>query len=210
MDKKEEFLETMNRRHACKLFDETKKISQEDVAYILEIGQLSPSSFGMEPWRFIVIQNQELKEQLKPYCWNQNQITTCSDLVVILADVENVKPYSDYVKSMFSRRNLPTEMYEKYLDVYANHLKDSMKDEESILAWTARQCYIALANMMSGAAHIGIDSCPIEGFEKQNVENILKLDTQKEQVAVMVAFGYRVNPISKKLRRSMKELVEFR
>jgi len=210
MNKKQEFLETMTNRHACKLFDENKKISQDDLEYILETGRLSPSSFGMEPWRFVVVQNQELKEQLKPYCWNQNQITTCSDLVIILADIENVKPNSDYVKHMFSRRGLPLEAYEKYLGIYENHLKDTMKNSESILAWTSRQCYIAMGNMMSAAAHIGIDSCPIEGFEKNNVENILGIDTSKEQVAVIVGFGYRVNPISQKIRRDSKDIIEYR
>ena len=172
MDKKQQFLETMHNRHACKLFDENKKISSEDLDYILEIARLSPSSFGMEPWRFLVIQNSGFKEKLKPYCWNQNQITTCSELVVILVDIENIKPHSDYVKNMFARRDLPQEAFEKYLDVYANHLEDTMNTPPSRLAWSARQCYIALGNMMNGAAHIGIDSCPIEGFEKENVEKI--------------------------------------
>lgn len=210
MDKKQQFLETMNNRHACKIFDENRKISQEDLEYILEVGRLSPSSFGMEPWKFIVVQNQDLKEQLKPYCWNQNQITTCSDLIVIVADIENVKPYSKYVKDMFSKRDLPQEAYDKYLGVYANHLENTMKDSESILAWTAKQCYIAMGNMMTAASYIDIDSCPIEGFEKQNVENILQIDTSKEQLAVVVAFGYRINPISKKLRRDRKDIIEYR
>jgi nitroreductase len=209
MDKKEEFLESMKRRHACKVFDENKKISTQDLEYILEVGRLSPSSFGMEPWKFLVIQSSEVKEKLQPYCWNQAQITTCSELIVVLADIENVKPYSEYVKYMFSRRNLPQEAQEKYLNVYANHLEDTMKNKESILAWTSRQCYIAMGNMMTGASHIGIDSCPIEGFEKENVEKVLDIDTNKWQVAVIFAIGYRINPISKKLRLETKEIIEY-
>jgi nitroreductase len=209
MDKKEEFLESMNRRHACKLFDENKKISQEDLEYILEVGRLSPSSFGMEPWKFLVVQSEEMKENLKPLCWNQAQITTCSELVIVLADIDNVKPNSQYVKDMFARRGLPDEAYNRYLGVYASHLEDTMRDNESILAWTSRQCYIAMGNMMTAAAHIGIDSCPIEGFEKENVEKLLGIDTDKWQLAVMFAIGYRVNPISKKLRRKTDDIIEF-
>ena len=89
------FMEAMDFRHACKIFDETKKVSTEDMNYILEAGRKAPSSFGMEPWKFLVITNKELKEKLKPVCWDQAQITTCSHLVVILAAIDAVKPESN-------------------------------------------------------------------------------------------------------------------
>lgn len=206
---KEQFLEAMNFRHACKVFDENKKIESEDLDFILEVGRLSPSSFGMEPWKFLVVQNQELKEKLRPFCWNQPQITTCSDLVVILSKIDDLKPQNEYVGKMFSRRNLSQENYEKYLNLYANHLSHTMSSDENILAWGARQCYIALGNMMSGAASIGIDSCPIEGFEKEKIEEILQLDSSRYQLAVIVAFGYRINEQSEKLRLNKEEIVSY-
>jgi len=207
--KKEQFLEVMNFRHACKVFDENKKIKSEDLDFILEVGRLSPSSFGMEPWKFLVVQNQELKEKLRPFCWNQPQITTCSDLVIILAKIEELKPNSTYVKNMFGRRNLSTENYEKYLELYGNHLSKTMSSDENILAWSARQCYIAMGNMMTGAASIGIDSCPIEGFEKEKIEEILQLDSSQYQLAVIVPFGYRINEQSEKLRWTKEEIVSY-
>jgi len=85
------FEESLNFRHACKIFDENKKISAEDMKYILEAGRKSPSSFGMEAWKFLVITNQELKAKLRPACWDQVQITSCSHLVVVLAGIESVK-----------------------------------------------------------------------------------------------------------------------
>ncbi len=206
---KEQFLEVMQFRHACKIFDETKKISKEDLNFILEVGRLSPSSFGMEPWKFLVIQNQELKEQLRPFCWDQPQITTCSHLVVILSKIDDLKPQNEYVGKMFARRGLPQEYYERYLSVYASHLAHTMSSDENILSWGARQCYIAMGNMMSAAASIGIDSCPIEGFEKENVEKLLKIDTKVYQLAVIVPFGYRINPQPNKFRLSIDEIVEF-
>jgi nitroreductase len=209
MESKEQFLEAMQRRHACKIFDENKKISQDDLEYILELGRLSPSSFGMEPWKFLVVQSQDLKEKIKPLCWNQPQITTCSDLVIVLADVNNVKPENEYVKNMFSRRELPQEALDKYLNVYGSFLAQTMSSTENILAWTAKQTYIAMGNMMTGASFIGIDSCPIEGFEKENVEKELDIDTNKWQISVIIAFGYRVNPISKKLRLPSNEVIEY-
>jgi len=204
-----QFLTAMNFRHACKIFDDSKKIPKEDLEFILEVGRLSPSSFGMEPWKFFVVQNQELKEKLRPLCWNQPQITTCSDLVLILAKIEDLKPHSDYVSQMFTRRNLSKEMYETYLTLYANHLSDLMKNDESILAWSAKQCYIAMGNMLTAAASIGIDSCPIEGFEKDSIEKILELDTKQYQLAVIIPFGYLVNPQNSKLRLTTDEVVEY-
>ena len=206
---KEQFLEAMNFRHACKVFDDIKKIHSEDLDFILEVGRLSPSSFGMEPWKFLVVQNQDLKEKLRPFCWNQPQITTCSDLVVILSKIDDLKPQNEYVGKMFARRNLSEENYEKYLNLYANHLSHTMSSDENILAWGARQCYIAIGNMMSGAASIGIDSCPIEGFEKEKIEEILQLDSSRYQLAVIVAFGYRINEQSEKLRLNKEEIVSY-
>ena len=209
MSKKEEFLKMMDFRHACKMFDETKKISDEDINYILEVGRKSPSSFGMEAWKFLVITNNELKEKLKPFCWNQPQITTCSHLVIVLAGIDTLKVESGIVRSQFMRRDLPQERLDSYMKLYASHLSETLSSDEKIYQWSARQTYIASANMMNAAAFIGIDSCPIEGFEKENVEKILELDTRKFQVAIMLPFGYRVNKPSKQLRSSFESVVEF-
>ena len=209
MNKKEEFLEMMNFRHACKLFDETKKISDEDMHYILEVARKSPSSFGMEAWKFLVITNDELREKLRPFCWNQPQITTCSHLVIVLAGIDTLKVESGVVRSQLMRRNLPQDKLDSFIELYALHLKDTLSSDDKIYQWSARQTYIAAANMMNAAAFIGIDSCPVEGFEKDNVEKVLGLDTTKYQVAMILPFGYRVNEQSKQLRSSFESVTEF-
>ncbi|RLA59872.1 MAG: NAD(P)H-dependent oxidoreductase [Epsilonproteobacteria bacterium] len=209
MNKKEEFLEIMDFRHACKLFDETKKISDEDMHYILEVARKSPSSFGMEAWKFLVITNDELRKKLKPFCWNQPQITTCSHLVIVLAGIDTLKVESGVVRSQLMRRNLPQDKLDSFIELYASHLKDTLSSDEKIYQWSARQTYIASANMMNAAATIGIDSCPIEGFEKENVEKVLELDKTKYQVAMILPFGYRVNEQSQQLRSSFERVVEF-
>ncbi len=203
------FEEAMNFRHACKVFDETKKISQEDLTYILEAGRKSPSSFGMEPWKFLVVTNDELRAKLRPACWDQVQITSCSHLVIFLAAINNVKPESGVPKQKFSRREMPEEKYDFYLNLYANHLADTLSTDEKVLAWTARQNYIAAGNMMTAAAIKGIDSCPIEGFEKDRVEQILGLDTTQYQLALIVPFGYRVNEQSPQLRETLENVIEI-
>ncbi len=209
MNKKEEFLKMMDFRHACKIFDETKKISDEDMHYILEVARKSPSSFGMEAWKFLVITNDELREKLKPFCWNQPQITSCSHLVVVLAGIETLKVSSGVVRSQLMRRNMPEDKLDSFIELYASHLSNVLDDDDKIYQWSARQTYIAAANMMSAAACIEIDSCPIEGFEKEKVEQVLGLDTSKFQVAMILPFGYRLNEQSKQLRSSFEHVIEF-
>jgi len=202
---KEKLTNSLYFRHACKLFDDEKKIPSEDLHFILEAGRLSPSSFGMEPWNFIIVQSQELKEKIRPACWNQPQITTCSDLLIITAKVD-APARKEYYEKMFSRQEMPQEMLEKYLAVYQNYI-DGM---HSVYGWSARQCYIAAANIMSYAAMIDVDSCPIEGFEKEKLEEVLELNTTKEQVALAITLGYRVNEPGEKMRLPFDEVVSFR
>jgi len=199
----------MDFRHACKAFDENKTIPDEQMRYILETGRKSPSSFGMEGWKFLVITNEALKAKLRPACWDQVQITSSSHLVIVLAAIENVKVESGEVKKRFARREMPQESLDMYMDIYAKHLEKTLSTDENIYHWTAKQTYIALANMMTAAAYIGVDSCPIEGFEKEKVEEILSLDTSKWQVSVLVPFGYRINKQSTQQRLAFEEVVEF-
>lgn len=203
------FMEAMDFRHACKIFDETKKVNDEDMNYILEAGRKSPSSFGMEAWKFLVITNEELKAKLRPACWDQPQITTCSHLVVVLAGIDCVRPESGEVERKFKRREMPQEKLDFYIGLYAGHLKDTLSSDENIYAWTAKQTAFAAGNMMTAAAVKGIDSCPIEGYDKSKVEEILGLDTKKYQLSLVIPFGYRINEQSTQLREPLANIVEY-
>lgn len=200
-----EFAEAMQFRHACKRF-RNAKIPEAEFGRILEFGRMSPSSFGMEPWRFIVVESDEIRQTLRPVCWDQPQITECSHLVAITADNESVLPDSDYVKSMFARRNLADDAYLRYLKRYRDHMAPQFTSREAVEAWTHKQCYLAAANMMTGAASLGIDSCPIEGFEKAAVEAVLALPPS-HSAALLVAFGYRLNPQGEHLRLHPDEVI---
>jgi nitroreductase len=229
---KKQVLEAYNFRHACKLFDSAKKIDEADMAYILETGRLSPTSFGMQGVRMIVITDDALKAKLKPACWNQNQIDSCSHLVVFTTRTKDLVPGSDWVKSRFADRGMPADAQEAYYTRYAGFHKDmkervegffkrSMvgffynmfhhgRNAKAIYNWGAKQCYILLGNMMTAAAMIGIDSCPIEGFEKNKVEEILGLDTENEEVVLLCPFGYRQNDQPEKYRLPIEEISERR
>ncbi|PHR56375.1 MAG: NAD(P)H-dependent oxidoreductase [Arcobacter sp.] len=203
------FSKAMNFRHACKIFDDTKKISDEDIRFILEAGHKSPSSFGMEAWKFLVITNEDLKAKLKPACWDQIQMTSCSHLVVVLTGIDSVKVETGIPKQRFLRRDMPADKLDFYLGLYAGHLDKVLSTDENIYSWTVRQTYIAAGNMMTAAAYIGIDSCPIEGFDKDQVEKILDLDTTKYQLSMVLPFGYRLNEQSSQEREPFEDVVEF-
>jgi nitroreductase len=204
-----EFLKAMAFRHACKAFNPEKAILEEQFASILEVARTSPSSFGMEPWRLIVVRNPNLRKALKSACWNQNQITECSELVIFTTDNDTVRSDSSYVRTMFERRGLPSEAVDTYMGVYKNYLAPIEADEVLLENWTAKQCYIAMANMMTYAATLEIDSCPIEGFDKEEVEAILDLE-YGHSVAVMCAFGYRIKEQTPQKRLDLKQIVEYR
>jgi nitroreductase len=197
-------------RHACKRFDPERKVDDAAMRTILEAGRLSPSSFGMEPWRFVVLTDEVLKARLRPLCWDQQQITTASHVVVVLAAIESVRLRSGIPQQRLARRNLPPERIEAYIERYGSFLADTLADDASTFGWTARQCYIAATNMMSAAAAMGIDSCPMEGFEKEAVETLLEIDPTHWQVALIVPFGYRIDPQPTRLRLSFDEVVEWR
>lgn len=204
-----QFLDAMAFRHACKQFDAEKQIPAEQFEAILEVARLSPSSFGMEPWRLIVVRDEKLRKALKSSCWNQNQITECSELVIFTTDNDIVRSDSPYVRKMFERRGMPSEAVDMYIGVYKNYLEPIECDEVLLENWTAKQCYIPLANAMTYAATLEIDSCPIEGFDKEEVEAVLDLDYGRS-VAVICAFGYRVNPQSAQMRLPLNTIVEYR
>lgn len=205
---KKEILDSYHFRHACKMFDANKTITDEDFNFLLEVARLSPTSFGMQGVKLYVITDTKTKQNLKPLCWNQNQIDSCSHLVVFTTKTKDLKPNSEWVKDRFAERGLDDAMQKAYLNRYESFHNEG-EFTKDIYQWGSRQAYIIMANMLSAAAAIGIDSCPIEGFEKSNVEKCLDIDTTKEQVSVITAFGYRVNPQSIKNRLPQDAIVEF-
>lgn len=213
---KEQVLEGFRRRAATRAYDPAKKISHEDFDYILELARLSPSSVGSEPWQFAVIQNPELRAKLKPVSWGMaTQVEDCSHLVVILAK-KNASWDSAFLREGLAKRGLDEEKMAKAVKVYENFQKNDIKiadNPRAMFDWASKQTYIALGNMMSGAALVGIDSCPIEGFDYDAVNAILAdagvFDPQEWGVSVMVTFGYRAKDIKPKSRKAMEEIVKW-
>ncbi|MRI34621.1 NAD(P)H-dependent oxidoreductase [Endozoicomonas sp. OPT23] len=216
---RQQILNAFNFRHACKSFNLEKKISDEEFSFIMEAARLSPSSFGFEPWKFLVIQNSETREELHPLCWGaQGQLPTASHFVVILARRESSMHHaSDYILDhMKNISQLPNEVIEMKSGFYKQFQEEHFSLTESPRAmfdWSCKQTYIALGNMMSVAAQIGIDSCPIEGFDREPLEEkMTELNLLKRGefgVSCMVAFGYRENEPFPKTRHQETDVIEW-
>ncbi len=201
--------EIAKKRFACKVFDKSKKIPKETIQEVLEIGSLAPSSFGMEGWKVLVITNDELKAKLKPLCWNQEQITTCSHLLVILSAIKSLKVESNIPQKRLQRRDLSKEMLEAYIQKYSSFLKSIAKDDKELFCWSARQSYILATYLMLGAKSLGVDSCPIEGFEQEKIEELLKIDKDEFRVSLLLPLGYCAMSQPKKVRLPLDEIIEY-
>jgi len=216
---KTDILNAFHFRHACKEFDPNRTISDEDFRFILETGRLSPSSLGYEPWHFVVLQDRAIREKLLPYTWGaQKQLPTASHYVILLSRTKaELMPDGDYVTRILKEvRGFSEEEIAKRRRRNVDFLQNDFgvwDDERLVFEWASRQTYIAMANMMTAAALIGIDSCPVEGFNKEKVESLLEaegiLDRSKFGVSCMVAFGYRVAPQSEKKRRPLEDMVQW-
>jgi len=217
--RQEEILQAFRFRHATKEFAAGRTIGEEAFAFILEAGRLSPSSFGFEPWRFVVAQDQRLREQLRVHTWGgQQQIPTASHLVLILARTpREMDPQSEYLTHiMRDVQQLPEAAQGPKRERFRTFLAHDfalLDNAQALQEWVCRQTYIALGNMMTAAALVGVDSCPLEGFEKRPVEAVLDewhlLEDGRFSLACMVAFGFRVREPRQKTRRCVDEVIRW-
>jgi nitroreductase len=185
----EKILERLNWRYAVKSFDSTKKVSDEDWNTLEQSLILAPSSFGLQPYKFIVVTDEAKKAELTPAAYNQTQIADCSHLVVVAykkvltdADVEH------FVERNMELRHQPHEA----LADYENRMKGSAKKavaDGTIETWNSRQAYIALGFLLETAALLGIDACPMEGFNPVEFNRILGLEDYS--AVALCAIGYR-------------------
>ncbi|ARK21622.1 NAD(P)H-dependent oxidoreductase [Sporosarcina ureae] len=214
---KKQVLDAFQFRHATKLYDETKVISDEDFAYILEAGRLSPSSLGSEPWKFLVVQSPEMRDKLMPVCPGAvEKLRTASHFIILLAR-KGVRYDSEYlISQMKDIQQMPAGMIETVSGHYKNfqELNNILDTERSLLDWSSKQTYIALGNMLTAAAMIGIDSTPMEGFSPVGLEKVLAdeglLGDGEFTPSVLAAFGYRqADPARPKTRRSLEDVVEW-
>jgi nitroreductase len=202
--------ERLSWRYACKRFDPARKVSAETWDAIEQSLVLTPSSFGLQPWRFVVITAQELKDRLPPISWHQTQPRECSHMVVLAARRSLDEAYVDhFVDSVAETRSIARETLAGYRNVM---VKSVQRPEQELLDWNTRQVYIALGQLMTAAAMLGVDTCPMEGIDAHAYDLLLGLAESAYTTVLACAVGYR-HPEDKyatlpKVRFSTAEMVQ--
>ena len=182
-----QILDAMRWRFATKKFDATKKLTAVQLDSILEPVRLSASSFGLQPWHFVVVSNQEVKLKLQTAAYGQAQLADASHIVVFTAKLDVMKALDDYVASTAENRGVAIEE----LAGMKEYMAGSFNAKTDAPAWMARQPYIALGTLLETAALLQIDACPMEGFDPAQFDEILGLKEKGLTSVCIAALGFR-------------------
>lgn len=207
----DQLLSHLKWRYAVKKFDPSKKVSDSDWEALEQSLILSPSSFGLQPWKFFVIQTPEIRQKLVEFSWGQTQVVDASHLVVFGLNTNiNAAYVDDYVAYTADVRDIPSENLAGFGKVIKDFL-GRMSDDD-LKTWAKLQVYIALGQLMTSAAHLGIDTCPMEGFSPAKYDEVLGLPAKGYSAAVVCPVGYRdpTDPYASypKVRFSKKAMIE--
>ncbi len=211
MNKK--IIDALNWRYASKSFDHTKKIQEQDWDTIEESIRLTASSYGLQPWKFIVVTNDKMKVDLEAMSYNQKQVSTCSHFILMTAMKSMDETYIDsYINDIAETRDIEVESLEGYKKVMMSTI-GSMPDEKAEV-WAKNQCYIAMGQALSTAALIGVDACPMEGIVKPEFDKYFELEDTNYTSCMAIAFGYRSpedkTQFAKKVRFTSEEMFTYR
>ena len=203
------FIKNANWRYATKKFDTTKKVSKEDLETLKEAIRLSASSFGLQPYRVLIIENPELRAKLQPAAWGQSQIVDAS-LLIVFANITNFgeTEIDVSIANTTKTRGLPTDALKGYGDFMKSKIVSLPEDVRN--TWASKQTYLALGNLMNAASELKIDVTPMEGFEPAQVNEILGLGKLGLNATLLATIGYRHEEDATqhyaKVRKSNEEL----
>lgn len=211
----ETLLQKLGARYACKKFDETKHIPEATWAALEEAVRLAPSSFGLQPWKFIVVKDKALRATLRKHSWDQNQVETASHLVVIATRTAmSEKEVQAHLENISQTRNVPLEALKDYAAMMNGFISAYGANSDAVRTWTAKQGYIALGFLLESAAMLDIDTCPMEGFDAAQYNELLGLNNTGFTATVVCAVGYRAADDgfaqAKKVRFSKEQVIEYR
>lgn len=179
-------------RYAVKKFDPARKIPADLWGALEEALVLSPSSFGLQPWKFFIVDNPELRKKLQPVAWNQTQITEASRLVVFAVKKDlNAADVRRFIERTATVRGVTPDSLAGYQKIMEGSL--AARSASDIHQWAARQAYIALGNFMTSAALLGVDVCPMEGLDPAKFDEILGLTPKGYATVVAATAGYRAS-----------------
>jgi nitroreductase len=204
-------LAALNWRYAVKKFDPTKRIPADTWATLEQSLLLSPSSYGLQPWKFFVVETPAVREQLLPHSWGQRQVVD-ADKLVVFAVKKDVNPAdADRLIARTSQvRGVPAESLAGYRGMMAGSLSRTPTPEIDV--WMSRQVFIALGVFLTTAAMVGVDACPMEGFVPEKYDEVLGLGAKGYASRVVATAGYRAADdaygTAKKVRFELGEVVE--
>lgn len=183
-------VDKLNWRYATKKFDSSKKISKEDLETLLEAARLTASSYGLQPYEIYVIEDTDVRKNLRKASYDQPQITDASYLIVLAnKSTFNETMIDDYIANIMAIRGVSKDDLEGFSQTMKSTLLDLPDAHKN--TWTSNQAYIVLGNLMTIAAEMEIDTCPMEGFDKAQYNEILGLTDKDLNAAVVLAVGYR-------------------
>ena len=203
------YLNALEWRYATKKFDADKKISDTDLTNLKKAIQLTASSYGLQPYEVFVITDPEIRAKLQPASWGQSQIVDASHLFVFCGKTQMEDSFVDeFINRTTQERQLPADTLKGYADFMKSKINALSQEQQQ--AWNAKQAYIALGNLLSAAAMLEIDACPMEGFEPEKFNEILGLSEKGLSAVVIATVGYRAKEDDtqhyKKARRPENEL----
>ena len=204
-----DYIKKLEWRYATKQYDTTKKVSPEDLEMLKKALQLSASSYGLQPYKILIIEDQEVRNKLFEASWNQSQVTDASHLIVFAVPNHiTLQHIEEYMENISKTRGIPLESLTPFKEVIENTVLTLPSEVQQ--TWAAKQTYIALGNLLSAAAHLQIDATPMEGFNAKEYDEILQLDKQGLATTVIAAIGYRsendANQALKKVRKNQENL----
>lgn len=203
-------LDKLNWRYATKVFDPSMKVSEDKLNFLKEAIRLSVSSYGLQMYKVLIIENPEIRKELRKASWDQTQITDASHLFIFCNyTINHDQHVDDYIQLVIDTQQ-PTD--EQGLKKYAESIKSNIANMTSKerKSWTEKQTYLALNSLIIACADRQIDACPMEGFDKQAYNRLLGLDEMGLNASVIAPVGYRSSEDEtqkrKKVRKPIKEL----
>ncbi|UZR97926.1 NAD(P)H-dependent oxidoreductase [Chondrinema litorale] len=207
-----QLLENLKWRYATKKFDPNKKVPTKDIAKLKEVIRLSASSYGLQMYKVLIIEDQKLKEKLKPVSWNQNQITDASHLFVFCSYTSVSEAYiKEHMSLIADTQSKNIQDLQGYGDFVLTKLSEKSSAEQQ--TWLEKQTYLAMSNLLAACAELKIDACPMEGFEVDKYNEILGLTEKGLSVSLIAPIGYRAKDdyaqFSLKVRKPVEKLFEL-
>ena len=203
-------IDNLNWRYATKGFDTTKELPAADLEYILEAGRMSASSYGLQPFKIVVVTDEAKKQELMGHAYGQAHVGANSALIILAARTDvDAAMVADYIARIEATRGLPAGAVDGYKDMMTGDLTN--RTPEARTTWAQKQCYIALGSMMLAAAEKMVDGCPMEGFSSDAFNEALGLSAHNLTATVIFPVGFRAASDDTqhyaKVRRSADDMI---